>query len=154
MAIVKLRPGYEHLRGAMGNLVLKHYGTKVVLTRKPVFRNRKFSTAQKACQARFREAALLASRLMADPRAREAYEQEARAKGKPARSLMIADYLNAHALTRRIRNRVHDSFHDEMNRWTCPFQECTVTSMSGVPSERSEIRYAEVCDPMTGEDTT
>ena len=95
MAVVKLNPGYENIRWSKGNLVLKHYARVTVLSRKPVFRNRKFTEAQKACQERFREAALVAKRLMADPRARAVYEEEARLKGKPARSLIIADYLHA-----------------------------------------------------------
>ena len=93
MAIAILNPRYKHLRGAIGNIVVKHYGDKVVLTCKPVFRNRTFSPEQKACQQRFRQAALLAKRLMADPRVRRAYEEEARAKRKPARCLIIADLL-------------------------------------------------------------
>ena len=95
MAIVRIKPGYENIRLSRGNLVLKHYGAVTVLSRKPTFRNRKFTEAQKACQERFREAALVAKRLMADPRARAVYEGEARQKGKPARSLIIADYLHA-----------------------------------------------------------
>ena len=95
MAIVKLKPGYENIRLSRGNLVLKHYGTVTVLSRKPTFRNRKFTEAQKACQERFREAALFAKRLMEDPRVRAVYEEEARLNGKPARSLIIADYLHA-----------------------------------------------------------
>ena len=95
MAVVKLNPGYENIRWSKGNLVLKHYARVTVLSRKPVFTNRRFTEAQKACQARFREAALFAKRLMEDPRARAVYEEEARLKGKPARSLIIADYLHA-----------------------------------------------------------
>ena len=63
MAIVRIKPGYENIRLSRGNLVLKHYGAVTVLSRKPTFRNRKFTEAQKACQERFREAALVAKRL-------------------------------------------------------------------------------------------
>ena len=99
MAIVKLNPHVKIKRGAMGNLVLKHYGDKVVLTRKPVFRNRIFSAEQKECHERFRQAALYAKQLMADPPARAVYEEEARVTGKPARSLIIRDFLKAYSVS-------------------------------------------------------
>ena len=95
MGIADLIPFFESIHGAVGDVVLKQYGKKVVISRRPVFRNRRFSEAQKACQARFREAALFAARLMDDPRALEIYKETARAKGKPIRSLMIADFLHA-----------------------------------------------------------
>jgi len=95
MATGMLNPIFESVRGKVGDLVIKQYGSKVVLSRKPVFRNRVFSEAQKASQERFREAALHAAALMSDPRARKVYEEEARMKGKRVRSLMIADFLHA-----------------------------------------------------------
>ena len=98
MAIVKLNSAFVSVRRKWGNLVLKRYGKMVVLSRKPVFRDRKFTASQKACQQRFREAAAFAKRLMADPRARAVYEEEARMKGKPARSLIMKDFLEAHTL--------------------------------------------------------
>ena len=95
MAIAILNPRHKDLRGVIGNLVVKHYGDKVVITRKPVFTNRTFSEAQKSCQDLFRQAAVFANKLMADPRARRVYQEEARLKRKPARSLMIADFLRS-----------------------------------------------------------
>ena len=95
MAVADLIPLFESIHGAVGDVVLKQYGKKVVISRRPVFRNRRFSEAQKACQARFREAALFAARLMDDPRALEIYRVMARAKGKPIRSMVIADFLHA-----------------------------------------------------------
>lgn len=95
MAIARLNPLLESIRGAVGDVVFKQYGTKLVISRKPVFRNRTFGPAQKGCQERFRQAALFAQQLMADPSARKLYEEESRVKGKPVRSLMIADFLHA-----------------------------------------------------------
>ena len=95
MAIARLNPVLESVRGAVGDVVFKQYGTTLVISRKPVFENRTFSPAQKACQERFRQAALFAQQLMADPSARKVYEEESRVKGKPIRSLMIADFLHA-----------------------------------------------------------
>ena len=51
-------PLFESVRGAIGEMVVKQYGNKTVLTSRPVFRNRVFSDAQKASQGRFREAAI------------------------------------------------------------------------------------------------
>lgn len=74
MARAKLNPLLESLRGAIGDVVVKQYGTKTVITRRPVFRNRRFTAAQKACQARFREAALFAEAVI-----------QIRRPGKPTR---------------------------------------------------------------------
>ncbi len=40
MAQGMLTPILESVRGRIGNMVVKQYGSKVVLTRKPEFRNR------------------------------------------------------------------------------------------------------------------
>ena len=95
MARAKLNPIFESVRGAIGGVVFKQYGERTVISRRPVFRNRRFSEAQLGAQERFRQATLYAKRLMADPRAREVYEKEAREKGKPILSLMIGDFLHA-----------------------------------------------------------
>ena len=96
MALVKLNPMFVGIRGTVGrNMVLKHYATRIVLSRKPVFRNRIFTEAQRASQERFREATRYAKRLMADPRAREAYRRKAEQSGKPIMSLIVGDYLGA-----------------------------------------------------------
>jgi len=95
MAKAKLNPILESVRGTIGDMVLKQYGSRLVISRKPVWRNRTFSEAQRAEQAKFREAARYAKRLMADPRAREVYEDKARLQGKLVRSLIISDFLNS-----------------------------------------------------------
>ena len=95
MAQGKLSPIFEGVHGRIGDLVVKQYGSKVVYTRRPDFRNRIFSERQLASQERFREAEMYARELMLDPIVRKLYEEEARAKGKTARGLMIADFLHA-----------------------------------------------------------
>ena len=95
MAIVKLNPGFSAPRGAVGNLVFKHYEDKVVLTRKPRFENRVFSAAQLAAQQRFRQAMLQAKAALADPHIRLRYEHLAKEKGKPILSVMVADFLRS-----------------------------------------------------------
>ena len=99
MAIAKLSPMYAGYRGAIGTLVVRQYPGRTVVSRKPVFRNRVFSPAQKARQEKFRQAARYATRLMDDPRARRVYEEEARVKRKPILSLMISDFLRAPSVT-------------------------------------------------------
>ena len=95
MATGEFNPLFESVRGAIGDIVVRHYGTRTVISRKPVFRNRVFSEAQKSSHERFRQATLFAQRLMADPRARAIYEEEARQTRKPILSLMIGDYFHA-----------------------------------------------------------
>ena len=131
MAVADLIPLFESIHGAVGDVVLKQYGKKVVISRRPVFRNRRFSEAQKACQARFREAALFAARLMDDPRALEIYRVMARGKGKPIRSLMIADFLHARlpeavtsgrAMEGRAVDCVFRAEQSETPEWNTPHQ--------------------------------
>ena len=47
MATGEFNPLFESVRGAIGDIVVRHYGTRTVISRKPVFRNRVFSEAQK-----------------------------------------------------------------------------------------------------------
>ena len=95
MAQGRLNPILDGMRGRIGDLVVKQYGSKVVYTRRPVFRNRVFTGRQLAAQERFRKATLFARELMVDPIARKVYEEEARVKGKSAWSLMVSDFLHA-----------------------------------------------------------
>ena len=95
MAQGKLTPIFEGMHGRIGNLVVKQYGSKVVYTRRPVFRTRIFSERQRASQERFREATLYAMALMADPFARRAYEERARVERKSVWSLIISDFPHA-----------------------------------------------------------
>ena len=95
MATGEFNPLFESVSGAIGDIVVRHYGTRTVISRRPVFRNRVFSEAQKEAHERFRQATLFAKQLMADPGARLLYEEEARATRKPILSLMIADYFRA-----------------------------------------------------------
>ena len=100
MAQGKMNPILGTVRGRIGDLVVKQYGSKVVYTRRPVFRNRIFSERQLASQERFREAAMSARALMSDPVTHSAYEDRAHVQGKSAWSLMVADSL--HGRTSRV----------------------------------------------------
>ncbi len=96
MARVKLNPIFDLVQGTIGDMVVKKYGKKLVLSRKPVFVNRKFSTAQKQNQRRFAEAMAYAKLLMKDQQKRKPYETAAAETGKRILSLMVAEYLRTH----------------------------------------------------------
>ena len=99
MAIVELNRGVMSMRGAVGNMVFKHYGDKIVVTRKPQFKNRVFSPAQRDAQDKFRQAMLQAKAAMADPGVRRGYEQMARPTRKPILSLLVGELLRGHGVT-------------------------------------------------------
>ncbi len=98
MAVVQLHPMFISVRGMIGDVVVKNYGTKTVITRKPVFRTRRFTEEQKANQQKFREASRFAGLLMADPGAKAKYASMAVLTGKPIMSLMIGDYMRSPSL--------------------------------------------------------
>jgi hypothetical protein len=94
MAKAKLSPMLELIRGQVGNIVFKRYGDRVIISKKPVFKNRKFTKAQKNNQARFKDASTYGKMALANPELRKRYEQKAVETGKPILSLMIADFLH------------------------------------------------------------
>lgn len=96
MARVELNPAFETIRGSIGGMVIKRYGNKLVLSQKPVFRNRKFTKAQKQNQERFRRANAHATMVMLDAVKRKPFEQAAAETGKPVRSLIISEYMRTH----------------------------------------------------------
>ncbi|MBX2992767.1 MAG: hypothetical protein KF749_16570 [Bacteroidetes bacterium] len=95
MARIELNPAFEAIRGSIGGLVIKRYGNKLVLSQKPVFRNRKFSKAQKKNQEAFGEATRYANNLLRDPEQRKPFEKLAAQSGRTVRGLMIAEYMRA-----------------------------------------------------------
>lgn len=95
MAKVKLNPILEGIRGQVGDLVFKHYGDEVVISRKADRSGYEPTEAQLAHQERFRRAALYGKMVMADPDTKALYDEAAKAKGKPVFSLTVADFFNA-----------------------------------------------------------
>jgi hypothetical protein len=92
MAKIKLNPIIEQMRGPVGDLVFKRYGEGVVVGRKPN-PTRDPSEAQLEHQERFRQAVVYGQLAMADPEKKAAYEDAAKASGKPIFSLMVADFF-------------------------------------------------------------
>jgi hypothetical protein len=95
MAKVKLNPVLVQFRGKIGDLVFKHYGDEVVVSRNPDRSGLRVSEAQLAQQERFREATLYGKMVMADPEAKAKYDAVAQSMGMPVFALTIADYFNA-----------------------------------------------------------
>lgn len=94
MAKAKFNPLLEALAGVLGDVVIKRYGRKFVIAKKPVFTHRIFSAAQKQNQGRFKEAAKYAVTALGDSETSEAYREEAKRCGTTARSIAVRDYLN------------------------------------------------------------
>ncbi|MBT7600415.1 MAG: hypothetical protein HN560_05020 [Anaerolineae bacterium] len=95
MEKVKLNPILEQISGQVGDLVFRRYGDETIIGQKPDMSGVEASPAQVAARARFREAALYGKMVMADPETKALYSEAAKAKGKPAFSLTVADFFNA-----------------------------------------------------------
>ena len=76
-------------------LVVKTFHGKEFICRRPVFRDRQFSAAQRVVHQRFRDANGYARSVMSDPRERARYEMAAKSKNRSVRSTILADYLSS-----------------------------------------------------------
>ena len=99
MARVQFNPIMEQIRGHVGNLVFKRYGTRVIIATKADREGIAPTLAQEAQRDRFYQAVQYAKAAMADPATRILYEDGAKAKGIPAFSFAVSDYLNAPEVT-------------------------------------------------------
>jgi len=95
MAKAKMNPVMDNISGAIGDLVFRNCAGNVVVGRKPDTSGRVQSAAQRNHVERFCQGAFYAKSALADPQVRPVYEAVAKAKGKPAFSLALGDYLNA-----------------------------------------------------------
>lgn len=95
MAKAKLNPVLEQVRGALGDVVFKRYGDRIILSRKPDLSYHKATAAQRMVRSRFGEAIAYGKRALQDPEAREAYQRAARRKRHPVFSVIQADYFRA-----------------------------------------------------------
>ena len=94
VAKVNLNPVLESIRGAIGDLVFKHYGEEVIVGRKPDPSNTPPTAGQQAVRERWKLGALYGKAVMADPVTKARYETAAKQKGIPVFALMIADFFN------------------------------------------------------------
>lgn len=94
MARARLNPILAQLRGQVGDLVFKHYGDRVVVSKKPDMSRITPSRAQETHRHRFARAVAYGRRVLADPEARAAYEAPARAAGKSVYGMSISDFFH------------------------------------------------------------
>jgi hypothetical protein len=78
--------------GRFGNMVYRNYDGMSVLSRRPIFKDRKWSKAQLACQKRFGKGAEWASKARENPELSAFYESKA-TKRVSGWNLAISDYL-------------------------------------------------------------
>lgn len=94
MAKVTLQPGFEDLRGAIGDLVFKRSPQgKLIVTKRPDMSNVKWSKAQKANRSHFKEANAYARAAMADPETCAYYTSAAEKAGRQAYRVAMSDYF-------------------------------------------------------------
>lgn len=94
MARTKLTPLLAHLRGAVGGIVFKQYGDRLVVTRKPAPSSKPPSAKQLAHQQRFAEASRYGKRVSDTPELRVPYAPRAKAEGKAVYTLAVGDAMN------------------------------------------------------------
>jgi hypothetical protein len=95
MAKIELNPIVTQLRGALGDVVFKQYGTKIVVSKRPDLSAHVPTPAQRAQRERFRLAMAYAKRAMADPLLKALYDERAAATGKPVLSVAVKDHMTA-----------------------------------------------------------
>jgi hypothetical protein len=94
MPKVRLQAGLEQLRGTMYDVVFKLSPQgKMIVTKRPNMSNVKWSEAQKAQRAHFKEAVACARAALADPKVRAQYEERATLENKRAWDLAVSDYF-------------------------------------------------------------
>ena len=67
MAISRNNVILKNFHGRIGNIVLRVFGNKTVMSCLPTFKNRKWGKAQLECQDQFRKATKFGHKVLADP---------------------------------------------------------------------------------------
>ncbi len=101
MAKSQLNPILKQLRGRVGDLVFRHYGDKVVVSRAPDFSNYRPTPAQRAQRKRFRAAVAYAQAVLKSTKTAAHYQRRARKEGGKAFTLAIRDYMRGKDLRRK-----------------------------------------------------
>lgn len=94
MARAKLNPLLAQLRGAIGDLVFKQYGDRVVVTRRPRKSSKPPSEKQLAHRRRFRVASTYGRFVSETPEVRAIYEPRAKAEKKAVYTIALGDAMN------------------------------------------------------------
>lgn len=99
LARLRLHPIIEELRGRLGDLVLKRYGDRIILSRKADMTGVVWSPAQGAQRQRFAAGIRYARSAMADPEAKAFYEAHAARTGRQAFRVAQSDFMHAPRIT-------------------------------------------------------
>ena len=91
MAKAKLNPVLQTLVGALGDVVFKRNG---VVSKRPVFKNRVFTPAQRQNQSRFKQGTFYVKVAKEDSVIWEAYRKAARGERGPATAIAMSDFFN------------------------------------------------------------
>ena len=92
MAVTYTNVLVRNFHGKVGNIVLRVFGNKVVMSALPSTRNRKWSEAQLECQDRFRKATKYGHKVLADAELDLIYKNKAK-ENQSSWNASISDYL-------------------------------------------------------------
>ena len=92
MAISRNNVILKNFHGRIGNIVLRVFGNKTVMSCLPTFKNRKWSKAQLECQDQFRKATKFGHKVLADPELDLFYKNNAK-ENQSSWNTSISDFL-------------------------------------------------------------
>lgn len=153
MANVKLDPIVEQLRGQVGGLAFRNMGGQTVLSRKPDLSGAKIIERRAVPREHTRRAVLYGRTVLADAEARMLYEGVAAQKGKPAFSLIVADFLNAPSIDEVDLSAYGGKVGDRITIRACDEFSVTRVRVSLADENGSEIESGEACEVPPGSDS-
>jgi len=92
MAVSRNNVVVKNFHGKVGNIVLRVFGNKMVMSALPSTRNRKWSEAQLECQDRFRKATKFGHKVLADAELNLVYKNKAK-ENQSSWNASISDFL-------------------------------------------------------------
>ena len=92
MAHVKNSALLQGVKGALGELVIKQYGNRTVITKKPDMSRVKKSALQKIYRDRFKEAVVYARGVLRDPKKKAAFAKKLK-DGQTVFNAALSHYL-------------------------------------------------------------
>ena len=92
MAVSQTNLLVKNFHGKVGNIILRVFGNKMVMSALPSFRNRKWSEAQLECQDRFRKATKFGHKVLADAELDLFYKNQAK-ENQSSWNASISDFL-------------------------------------------------------------
>jgi hypothetical protein len=92
MAVSRNNVVVKNFHGRVGNIVLRVFGNKTVMSCLPTFKNRKWSKAQLECQNQFRKATKFGHKVLADPELDLFYKNNAK-ENQSSWNASISDYM-------------------------------------------------------------